>query len=477
MSRTTEQKISLAEKEAGVRKRRTAMLVGALILVTAIAGTLSFMDLPWPTGSDAIPNTASEPDATGSKIATAQQDTFKQLLKNFQAVTEPALSEASVAKWAEDRHNEILAHKEEALQAFGASNYTDAVAALQRAAEVADDVLQLAAQRFIVQMNEASGAFERGDADVAQASITQALLLRPDNPEATAMKARIAVLPEVLRLSALADKARVENDFRSWQRHLAEIARLDPARQDVQAQLKEVTAKINRQNFADYIASGMAAVLKRDLHTAQQFLQQAKKIYPKREEVVLLQRNIQQLEREIAVQKHLAAAQLAVTRDDWATAYISFERARSVDDTDAKAVDGARLATQILNAHKEISGYQARPQRLSSENVAVAAQAALQRAEGLYRESPSLAQQGRTLAALIASYSTPLEIVVYSDNKTDILVHRVGKIGRTLEKTISLKPGTYTFEGKRPGYRSKLVQVEVRHGQLSEVTVICDEPV
>ena len=53
----------------------------------------------------------------------------------------------------------------------------------------------------------------------------------------------------------------------------------------------------------------------------------------------------------------------------------------------------------------------------------------------------------------------------------------VGRIGRTLEKTISLKPGLYSFEGKRTGYRSKLIEVAVKAGGGAplEVRVVCDE--
>ena len=35
------------------------------------------------------------------------------------------------------------------------------------------------------------------------------------------------------------------------------------------------------------------------------------------------------------------------------------------------------------------------------------------------------------------------------------------KVGLINEKVIDLKPGTYTFEGKRIGYRSKLIQVDI----------------
>ena len=46
------------------------------------------------------------------------------------------------------------------------------------------------------------------------------------------------------------------------------------------------------------------------------------------------------------------------------------------------------------------------------------------------------------------------------------------------QKIIDLRPGKYTFEGARPGYRSKLVEVTIPPGTLlTVVEVICDEPI
>ena len=50
-------------------------------------------------------------------------------------------------------------------------------------------------------------------------------------------------------------------------------------------------------------------------------------------------------------------------------------------------------------------------------------------------------------------------------------------IGRTRARTIELRPGEYVFEGKREGYRSKLVEVVVQAnaGAPVEVRIVCDE--
>jgi hypothetical protein len=65
-----------------------------------------------------------------------------------------------------------------------------------------------------------------------------------------------------------------------------------------------------------------------------------------------------------------------------------------------------------------------------------------------------------------------------SDNMTDVRVRGIGKLGVILHKTIQLKPGNYTFEGTRKGFKSKLLQVLIPYDQNNySVSIICDESI
>ena len=72
---------------------------------------------------------------------------------------------------------------------------------------------------------------------------------------------------------------------------------------------------------------------------------------------------------------------------------------------------------------------------------------------------------------------TPVPVRIPSDGRTEIGIRGVGRIGRTGERTIELRPGDYIFEGKRPGYGSRRVRVAVTAGGGApvEVRIVCDE--
>jgi hypothetical protein len=94
------------------------------------------------------------------------------------------------------------------------------------------------------------------------------------------------------------------------------------------------------------------------------------------------------------------------------------------------------------------------------------------------RHSTVLSQNAHALSELITAYSKKILVKVLSDKQTKISVRGVGQVGVVTEKIIQLNPGSYTFEGKRDGYKSKLLRISVSPGDNQvEVKLICDERV
>ena len=77
----------------------------------------------------------------------------------------------------------------------------------------------------------------------------------------------------------------------------------------------------------------------------------------------------------------------------------------------------------------------------------------------------------------LAIANTPLPVRFNSDGKTFIRVLRVGEVGETRGREVNLPPGTYDIEGRRKGYKTKIVPIEVLPDQNNQVTIVCDEKV
>ncbi len=426
-------------------------------------------------GSERFDCTTNDPTGQACKRA---RGLFKEELKAFEADLEPRLKAGSVHQWAADVHNKIFELKAAALQAFGAGDYSSALGRVRAATIESLRILKVRDANFAAHLKAAVSAFDTNRYERARAEIDRALLMRPDHPTAQEYQARIELMPKVLSYLEAAAKARAENELRSEKAYLEKVIRLDPARRNEKSRLTFLNKKIAEEDFASHLSTGLQAVERRDLGAARTSLTHARAKFPDRPELTVLKKNIEALSRDLSLESALNEANQSVSNDDWDRAYQAFSKANSIDPANATAVEGERIAAEMLAGRRGLDRFLKRPDRLASKTVAAAARQVLEEVRHLTGLSPTLKDSTEKLSKLIEHASRPVEVLVKSDGKTDITVRRIGIVGKTLEKVIKLRPGDYTFEGTRTGYKSKLINFSVPvDGEGIEIRIICDEQI
>lgn len=426
-------------------------------------------------GSERFDCTTNDPTGQACKRA---RGLFKEELKAFEADLEPRLKAGSVHQWAADVHNKIFELKAAALQAFGAGDYSSALGRVRAATIESLRILKVRDANFAAHLKAAVSAFDTNRYERARAEIDRALLMRPDHPTAQEYQARIELMPKVLSYLEAAAKARAENELRSEKAYLEKVIRLDPARRNEKSRLTFLNKKIAEEDFASHLSTGLQAVERRDLGAARTSLTHARAKFPDRPELTVLKKNIEALSRDLSLESALNEANQSVSNDDWDRAYQAFSKANSIDPANATAVEGERIAAEMLAGRWGLDRFLKRPDRLASKTVAAAARQVLEEVRHLTGLSPTLKDSTEKLSKLIEHASRPVEVLVKSDGKTDITVRRIGIVGKTLEKVIKLRPGDYTFEGTRTGYKSKLINFSVPvDGEGIEIRIICDEQI
>ena len=120
----------------------------------------------------------------------------------------------------------------------------------------------------------------------------------------------------------------------------------------------------------------------------------------------------------------------------------------------------------------------AHPDRLSEEKVLKEAEEALAAARGIEPTTQKLRRQMNQLQGAIRIATTPVRVLLVSDNLTNVVVYRVGRLGTFERRTLDLRPGTYTVVGTREGYRDVRRQLEVvAEGKSEPLTVRCEEEI
>ncbi|MFQ5344815.1 MAG: hypothetical protein ACE5DZ_02510 [Mariprofundus sp.] len=464
----------LRQASAQSKKRIFLALAGVALLAVVLIIVVSFADFQSPT--PAPEKAVSTEIPRQEKDISALRSRFIDALRTYEEKTEPALNDANLPGWAPDKTSEIALLKDAATSAFVSGDYEAALKTMADATTLAQQILTKRDHIFSSQLSLAEKALAGDNAIAGKLHITRALLVKPRDRQALELARQIDILPQIIALLKKADIARTENNPEKEYAAVSEAFKLDPRRKALQLRATELAQQIREQKFAPLIARALADVEKRRLKAARSSYQQAKALDPNRPELLILDKAINKLANSLDLEKAITQGKAAVARDDWAKALSVYTAAAKKHPDDTTVLDGLQLSTRIVSLQSELAAYNGQPTRLASPNVSAAAQSLLIQAGEFSRNSASLSRQIKQLKNLIAEVNREIPITITSDNQTYILLRGIGKIGITQEKTIQLKPGDYTFEGIRQGYRSKLVKVRIPVGLTSfGVKVICDE--
>ncbi len=404
------------------------------------------------------------------------RERFKADLGRFEEEIAPIIDTPEFRDWNAGGFNEIQSNKDGAISAFSSASYEPALRKIEAATNQAEELIAQRNSEFEAALSAAKDSLDTDNFEQGTIEITKALRLKPSSKEAARLKSEIDRLPEVLAAVERAAVARTENNLELELEHLAAVMSLDPDRPGITERHAEIGRQIKEEKFATFIDLGLISVEKRDLKGAQANLKKARSIFPDKSELDLLANRAETLRKELHAEQLISQAVAASQKDDWISAEKLFKEAGKVLPNNKDATDGALLASTINEYRIELTQHLQSPHRLASSNVSEIVSNLIANA-GVYSAfSPTLAKQTAALKELQTAYASPVDITVLSDGETKVTVRGVGIVGNIKVKVIQLKPGKYKFEGARPGYQSKIVELEVPPGADSlSVKVVCDE--
>jgi len=424
----------------------------------------------------------SMPEIAASVKAVAPQDSsrlreqFMLKLRIYETELVPALSGINFKTWNARKELSMRSLKERAIASFATGDYAAALREIADSSLMAEQLLSRAEETFSAELTMAGNALAGNRAIESRLHIKKALLVKPDDREALILAKRIHTLPQLIVLLKKAAIAQTENNLEKELSAVSEAFGIAPYRQQLKQRKEVLEEKLSEDRFTRLIALGLENVKKRLLRKARSNYRKAKSLYAGRSELHILNAAIGRLAIDVDLAMVKAQAKAAIDQDNWAKAQAVFAVAVRRHPGDKAIRDGLQLSTRLVSMQNRLANYLRQPERLAAKNVSAAAKQTLDQARTLIKNSRSLSRKITELASLLTVAARKIPVNVKSDNQTYILVRGIGKVGLIREKTIQLKPGFYTFEGLREGYKSKLVEVSIPVGTISfGVEVVCDE--
>jgi flagellin-specific chaperone FliS len=461
------------QKKHATKVKRVFAAIGVLCAIAVVISAVVAFSAKNDAQSEATP--AELANAYSNSEQEAAREAFKEALTRFEQELAPVLEKLKVAGWKTRELTDLSKQKDNALALFGNAGFVQALGILNTLDADARALIQQWHQAFSEKLEEANRLYQQEQIQAARLALTQADKIKPQHPDSEKLRSQLAAYDSVQQYLNELSVARVENNLENQVALMQSILKADPTRKDMNAPLQEAAAQLNQKRLAFALSQAQQALASNDIPRANTYIQQAEQIEPSAKGITALRSELnKRLSSQGLEALHTRVAAL-IEADQWQQALSVIEQGLSRYSKDAKLLNSREQTMRILQAQRNFDGFIGRPERLSDMAIRQAAQDTLAQAIVLLPSSASLAKSAQNLAMLIDSYSVKVPVTVESDNNTHISVIGTGIVGKVLSKTIELSPGKYTLEGKREGYRSKRLSIEVKSNTPMTVSLVSDE--
>jgi hypothetical protein len=414
------------------------------------------------------PSESIDPAELAEQEALAEKE-----LANFMSYKKQ-LESQGVSEWGGDRYSEMIALGQQA-DALLIKNEFEAATEKYKAAIVVADSLSKEVETILQQLlAQASAALEEGDGETAQKKFSLALMIDPDNRIALKNLDRAKKVDAVRELLSSGEQHENNNNLSFALADFQEALRLDPESKKAQTGLERIKTLIKDQEFQQLISDGLAAYHNNDLRLARAKLLTARSFKPDSREVQEALNQVDTAIRLSRIERLRQQAQAAEVSEDWQKALKAYLDILEIDANLQFASRGKARALEQIKIAKRIAFYLAKPQVLEDDQQLENAVWLIQEVQTVKPAGPRLAAQLDKLRQLVQEAQTPVRIIIISDSLTNIAVYKVGKLGRFSERTLDLRPGTYTIVGDRDGYQDVRQKLVVKPGQKPiRITITC----
>ena len=451
------------------------MVVTALLLVLLVLPSV----VEDPSVTQAVPHVEPEHKAVPEKALEAVAvDQFRSdaehALQNFlRTQAQPGLSNAEV--WASDSWRMAIDTAARGDKEFGQGNFTQALKAYQDAGTQLQIILDNREQ--ILQDSLAAGwqYLHENAVKEASAAFELVIAMQVDHQDAHLGLERAAVREQVLELMLGAQQAEVSSSLQLAAEAYSSALLLDPLYSPAREALEKVESMLRDRAFQDSMGQALQALDSGKFATAEKALNEAARMKPADPVVKETRQRLLAARRQASLSSLRLAAQDLVIKEDWTAAAEKYRDALAIDSQAAFARNGLVRAQEKQQLHKQLDHYLNDTTRLYSIDPLKNARKLLAANQQTAASEPLLAEKLATLQRAVTLAVLPVDLLILSDNLTQVSIYKVGRFGSFKQKQFSLLPGKYTITGSRQGYRDVLKVIELKPGMGKQSLTIRTE--
>jgi len=347
---------------------------------------------------------------------------------------------------------------------FGEGDYVAALNSYKEAGRRLELILNSRDQVLQQSLDAGWGYLDDNASAQASAEFERVLAMQPDHQQATLGLERSAVREQVLDLIVIAQQAEISNTLPQAAEAYNLALQLDPLYVPAREALEQVETELRNRAFQESLGRALQGIEKGDFAVAEKALSTAASIYPKDLAIQDARNRLTSARRQARLMGLRREAEQFENIEDWAAANNSYANALKIDPQAAFARNGRERSREKLQLHQQLDHYLADVTRLYSDEPLNNARELLAAHQQTPENETLLAEKLEKLRQAVKLAVIPVDLLLISDNLTEVTIYKVGRLGTFSQKQLSLRPGKYTVTGSRQGYRDVLKTVELRPG-------------
>ncbi|HXV63270.1 MAG TPA: hypothetical protein VEK15_21405 [Vicinamibacteria bacterium] len=228
--------------------------------------------------------------------------------------------------------------------------------------------------------------------------------------------------------------------------------------------------------FTEAMSEGLRALSRQDFAAAKEALGRAQAMRPGAAGVADALAQADAGLKLQAIDDHRQRASAFESSEDWRQAVAEYDALLGLEPSLRFALEGKERSARRAELAERLDFHIARTKRLSDPNVLEEASRLLAEASTIASPGPRHAERLRKLEVAIQSFSTPVVVELQSDERTEVTIYRVGRLGKFERRTVELRPGVYTVLGSCEGYRDVRRELVVDAGTTPQPLMVrCEE--
>ncbi|MCZ6803242.1 MAG: hypothetical protein O7D86_04725 [Proteobacteria bacterium] len=396
---------------------------------------------------------------TTSQVSPWDKAQERKLRKEVQLILQEMLEAQKILEqnninvWANEEYQQALVYAKNGDDHYNQRQYDQSSEQYKHALSVFKNLIEKIDILYNENIQQGQQALISGDSDVAIKSFEMALLLDDDSGLATHGLERARKLGTVFERFEQGNEALAENHLTEAKKIFQSALQLDPETQAAKQKIEHINRLLNDLQFRRQMSTGFTALEQQQYNVATNSFEQALRLQPGSTEAKSAVQQAAYGATNEHVSSLLQQAHGAESEEQWQTAISLYDKALTIDKNLAQAQRGMQQAKLKSQTYQRLQQILSQPERLSDNNVYSETESFYKKISQVKNTGARLSSQILQLRDLLRISAIPVNIRLESDNLTDVVVYKVGKMGIFKSKALDLRPGKYTAVGQREGYR------------------------